>query len=486
MGLVSMGDELFTHPSLTVVLADLVGADEQRGADDYWGCCPFHQERTPSFHINGGAWHCFGACRAGGGALDLVMRVKRYEKAQAVQWLAQRLGVPLARSVDLPPPVAPPPDRRAQTVALAQRWVNLAGQPQRQRERDIIGGTIRDLLRPQWTSRQWERFVEDFGEVDAVGLATAQFRYRTERQNSLTAGATMVPDDVAQAMAVAQAFFVGRPEWRPLAAARGVSPETAERFGMGYAPADDTLLEALLRRGVSWRAIRDADLMPSDAMGGDIRPRYRHRLMLPLHDGVGSLVAFAGRVVGGDHMQRPKYLNSHSSPWYPRKQMFYGLHLAEADILRTQSVVLVEGYFDVIQLHQAGQTNVVGICGANLTDEQAGRLRAWDVDVTLCLDTDEAGSDGVVRSVAHLLAVGVWPRVVRLEGVKDPDEWVRQGHAQPLTELAPVRLLDWIPRERWAQVIPTITDPFVAHTLQHHFGFADRKSLGGLRLVEKA
>ncbi|MFP5239210.1 MAG: DNA primase [Acidobacteriota bacterium] len=207
---------------------------------------------------------------------------------------------------------------------------------------------------------------------------------------------------------------------------RGVSREMAERFQLGYAPDDFHSLERLFRP----KGYRSADAVASGLLieneGGRVWDRFRGRLMFPIHEVSGKVVAFGGRVMGeGD----PKYLNSSDSVIYKKGEHLYGLYQARANLARAGRVLLTEGYLDVIALHQHGFTEAVGVLGTALTAQQVKRLTGFTRQVTLVFDGDAAGEKAALRSARMLLLQGAECRVVLLPQGEDADSLLKSGGA---------------------------------------------------------
>jgi len=254
-----------------------------------------------------------------------------------------------------------------------------------------------------------------------------------------------------RACQVAAAFFeeqlhapAGR-AGREHLAARGVSERTARAAGLGYAPAGfQGLRDRLVREGVGIEHAVGAGLLGlRDRGGGDDAARaydvFRGRLMIPIRDPDGRVIAFGGRVVEGDDDR--KYINSRETPLYVKSRVLYGLDVARDAIRRSKSAVLVEGYFDAIALWEAGIPNAVALCSTVLTADHLALLRRLDVtDLTLLLDGDDAGRKAAVRLAGPILAAGLAARVVELPEGQDPDDFMkargREGYDR-LAEIAP-------------------------------------------------
>jgi DNA primase len=206
---------------------------------------------------------------------------------------------------------------------------------------------------------------------------------------------------------------------------RGLTRETVERIGAGYAPSSREALKARLTRdGFSMPLLlRSGLLVQRDE--GTVLDRFRNRLMIPIHRDNGAIVAFGGRAM--DAGQQPKYLNSPETPIYVKGRTLYGLHLSKASIVRAKHAVMVEGYFDFAQAFQAGITNVVASSGTALTPAQAKLLKRFASKVVLSFDPDTAGQGAAARSSELLVAEGFQVNVAVLPPGDDPDNFIRKA-----------------------------------------------------------
>ena len=200
---------------------------------------------------------------------------------------------------------------------------------------------------------------------------------------------------------------------------REIRPEFIERFGLGYAPPYGLL----------------KILKPKDPLGsglfqkndnGEVYDRFRRRLMFPIWNERGKIIAFGGRIIGDG---QPKYLNSPESPLYSKSFVLYGLHLAKNEARKAGRMVVVEGYFDCLSLHQSGVQNVVASCGTSLTAQQVGILARYVPEVIVNYDPDAAGQNAAKRSIELLLERGLTVRILTLPGGMDPDDFVRSEGA---------------------------------------------------------
>jgi len=343
----SFVDDLKAHADIVQVVQERVPL--RRSGATWKGLCPFHGEKTPSFHVNGdkGFFHCFG-CGVGG---DVIKFVELYDKVtfpEAVRQLAARVGLP----------VPEPEDSKKDA--------------QEQRDREA-------LLKIHEVAAAW------FREQLATPAGAAARRQLQDR---------------------------------------GLTAQTIEQLGAGYAPAArEGLKTRLLGAGFHLSLlVRSGLLVERD--GQTVVDRFRNRLMIPICRDNGAIVAFGGRAM--EASQQPKYLNSPETPIYVKGRTLYGLHLSKAAISKAKYVVMVEGYFDVAQALQAGITNVVASSGTALTPAQARLLKRFTSKIVLSFDPDAAGQGAAARSSELLVAEGFQVNVAMMPPGDDPDNFIRK------------------------------------------------------------
>ena len=206
---------------------------------------------------------------------------------------------------------------------------------------------------------------------------------------------------------------------------RGMSQATAEEFGIGYAePSGQALVRRLESQGVAREQMDACGLVMKRADGSGYFDRFRGRLMFPIQNESGKIIAFAGRVLAaGDD---PKYMNSPETPIYRKSYVLYNMHRAKKEIRKTDRSILVEGYTDVIGLHAAGVREAVASCGTALTSQQVRMARRHSSNMVVNFDPDAAGANAAERSIQMLLEEGMHIRILELEEGLDPDEYVRR------------------------------------------------------------
>lgn len=329
-------------------LSALVGRTVKltRAGREMKGCCPFHNEKTPSFYVNDekGFYHCFG-CSAHGDAIRWMTDQQGLPFMDAVKELAAAAGMEV-----------PAPDR--QSAERAER-----------------AKSLHDVMQ---AAADW--FTQQLGSIDGA-------------------------------------------EARALLERRGVSTATQRAFGFGYAPDSRTRLRAALKEYGDAMLVEAGLLI--EVEGKEPYDRFRGRLIIPIRDARGRVIAFGGRIIGDGE---PKYLNSPDTPLFDKGRTLYNLDRAGAAARKADRVFVVEGYMDAVALAQAGVAEVVAPLGTALTEAQLERLwRMTDVPV-LCLDGDAAGQKAAIRA-AHralpLLAPGRSLSFVTLPDGQDPDDLVR-------------------------------------------------------------
>ena len=346
-----------------VDMLSLVGSRvelRRAGVDSYFGLCPFHDERSGSFHVRPDEkhYHCFG-CQASGDPFTWVMETEGLDFKSAMEALADRFGVKL-ETVDEDPAAAA---RRAQRERLYR----------------LLGRAATYYGRYLWES------------AEAAG---------------------------------AREYLLGR----------GLTEETLKEFQVGYAPsAWDRILRASRSAGFSEAELLDAGLvMRSKTRPGSVYDRFRERIMFPSVDARGRVRGFGARAMRDN--QPPKYLNTSENQLYQKRSQLFGIDHARAVAARTGRMILVEGYTDVLALHQAGLRNAVGIMGTSFTEEQATELERIVRVLELCLDADSAGQEAMLRAAQVAEGRKLELRVVPLPEGTDPAELIERDGVEALRD----------------------------------------------------
>ena len=366
------GEDLLEEISRRTDLVQLIGrrVKLQRKGRVFWGLCPFHKEKSPSFKVDNErrSYHCFG-CGAGGDPFRWLIETEGLKFPEAVERLAGEAGINL-------------PAATAAEEAGASRRKSLF---------DIIA------------------IAAEFYREQLRGAGAAAARHYLEN--------------------------------------RGLSPEIWERFGLGYAPARNSPLLALLRgKGIEISAIAEAGLarLAEDDRGP--RDFFFDRIMFPIADIRGRNVAFGGRGLTPD--AKPKYINTGETPLFSKGRLLYNLNRAREAVRKGGPLIVAEGYVDVIALVEAGFQGAVAPLGTALTEDQLALLWREAPEPVLCFDGDEAGLNAA-RRASHLALPHLTPgqslRFVFLPKGDDPDSLIRaQGgeafrnllaKAQPLADV---------------------------------------------------
>ncbi|WP_314921329.1 DNA primase [Slackia exigua] len=349
---------------LVAIVGDRVQL-RQRGRD-FWGCCPFHNEKTPSFKVDPTTqlWHCFG-CGEGGDVISFVMKIDDLGFADAVRFLAQRAGIQIAED----------------PKAAAFR-----GKKARLKE----------------------------------ACETAAEFYHLQLMRSREDGA-----------ASARAYL----------ASRDMGDSVPNRWNLGYAPGRQSLVRYLSAKGFTSKELIDANLALVSKKDGRLRDRFYERVMFPIRDADGDTIAFGGRVIGKGE---PKYLNTQETPLFHKSRVLFGLDVAKAAMASTGIAVIVEGYTDVIMLHESGVKNAVATLGTALTVQHVRQLsRHAKQRIVYLFDGDEAGQRAADRA-ARFIDESMLPEAGRkqvglfactLPDNLDPADFVSQRGADELRSL---------------------------------------------------
>ena len=292
------------------------------------------------------------------------------------------------------------------------------------------GGNVFTFL-TRITGASFPETVRDLGrrvgiEVEEASVASgvqAQQANRTEHVNQTAARWFHENLRADQQGAEARAYL----------AERGIQHATIDRFGIGVAPVEwDGLLKAMVKQGYTPQDLASAGLVIPRDSGTGYYDRFRGRVMLTITDLRQRVVGFGGRVLGDG---TPKYLNSPDTPLFKKGQTLFALDVAREAIGRTKTVIVVEGYFDAIALHQAGLTNTVATLGTALTPEHVQMLRRFASKVVLLFDPDAAGVRAALRGLDLFVNSGLGVKVVTLPAGDDPDTYVRKEGSEAFARL---------------------------------------------------
>ena len=345
-------NKILDTAQIVEVVSDFVSL-KRRGAN-YVACCPFHNEKTPSFSVSPtkGIYHCFG-CGKTGSAVRFVMEHESMSYVEALKYLAKKYGIEVREK-----------EETAEEIASRQRRESL-------------------MLVLDYTERF---FQESLRTQEGRNLGYAYFK------------------------------------------SRGLEDSTIEKYGLGWSPMKGTALcEKAIEDGYKpeYLVATGVCIQKDD---GTLVDKFRERAMFPIHTVSGRIIGFGGRTLRSDYKERNigKYVNSPQTEVYDKKTTLYGIYFAKSEIARRDRCILVEGYLDVLSMHQLGITNVVASSGTSLTVEQVSLIRKFTENVTIMYDGDAAGIHAAERGIGLCLKGGLNVRVVLIPDGDDPDSFARK------------------------------------------------------------
>ena len=351
------------------------------GAQNFQGLCPFHQEKTPSFSVHASRqfFHCFG-CGASGDVFNFVQKIENITFPESVRLIAEKLKIPLPKMS--------------------------YSSPEEERQAGMRVGLI------EIHERACKFFQEQLRRPEAAHA-------------------------------------------REYLASRGITPEIIAEFRMGYAPDSGFMLrdalrgqydEALLRESglFSWKDKEQLSVASSQMPEGSdatvppatgnrqlatVYSRFRNRVMFPITNESGKVIAFTGRTLASDEKAGPKYLNSPETPIYSKSRVLFNLDKAKEPIRKLEYAILVEGQMDCISVYTAGFRNVIASSGTAFTELQARLLGRFSKNIVVNFDPDTAGAAAAERSLALLVSEEFQIKVLTLEAGFDPDLFIRRKGA---------------------------------------------------------
>ncbi len=351
--------DLVSEVKAAIDIVEIVGGYldlKPAGGGRFKALCPFHNEKTPSFHVRREhqTFHCFG-CEKGGDIFTFVQEIEGIGFREALQNLAERAGI---------------------------QFEEHSG-PNKEADRERA-----DLLKLQSFAAHLYRDTLEEKDVGAPG--------------------------------------------REYLGTRALSDGTVTRFGLGYVPEGwQRLTDAARAKGYRDALLERSGLAKRGQHG--LYDHMRNRLIFPIRDASGKVVAFGGRALGDD---KAKYINSPESPVYKKSRVLYGLYEAREALRRDKEAIIVEGYFDLLRCVDAGIENVVATCGTALTTEQAKLLKRYVSSVLVVYDGDEAGKRAALRSVGLLVAAGFSVRAMVPPDAQDPDDYIKEHGAEAFRRMA--------------------------------------------------
>ena len=363
-------DRIYAAANIVEVIGDYVTL--KRKGVNYQACCPFHNEKTPSFVVSPakGVFKCFG-CGKAGNAVTFVMEHEGISYPEALKIVAKRYGIEV-------------------------------------KERELTEEEIRrnDDRESMFALNGWAcDYFADYLKHSQEGVRVGMSYFRQKR---------------------------------------GFTDATIEKFGLGYCSAEgDRMTQTALAAGYREEFLLSTGLSIRRERDNRLFDRFYDRVMFPVHNISGRIVAFGGRILG-TNKHVGKYQNSPESEIYSKKRELYGLYFAKKAIQQQDYAILVEGYTDVISMHQAGVENVVSSSGTSLTTEQIRLLNRFTKNITVIYDGDAAGIHASIRGIDMILAEGMNVRIVLLPEPEDPDSFARAHSAAEVQEYIKANEVDFI------------------------------------------
>ena len=362
-------EEVSAHASLVEIAGEYTRLVQRGGA--WWGCCPFHNEKTPSFNImpEKNVYHCFG-CGASGTVISFVMEMEKLSFPEAVEALARKNGIEVI-------------------------YEGGGGESLAAKARD----NTRQLL------------------TELYGRIAGTFHYLlTETAQGKNALSYLQE--------------------------RKIAKSTIKDFNLGYCPQNRTwLYDFLAKKGYTNEFLASSGLFSKRSPKSCI---FAGRLMFPIADRRGRVVAFGGRILSGEG---PKYINSGDLPQYKKGEALFGFHLALPQVREKKAIILCEGYMDVLAFHQAGVSNVVAPLGTAFTEAQGRLAHSFAETAILCLDGDAAGRKAARAAILTCRKSSLEARVIDINragfsGCKDPADILKNYGEEALNDLEKKSMLD--------------------------------------------
>lgn len=341
-------EEIRATADIVEVVGDYVKL--KKSGSGFSGLCPFHNEKTPSFHVTPklGIYKCFG-CGESGDVFSFVMQMEGISFPESLRSLADRYGIDI-------------PDEQTD------------GEDESTQKRE--------------------------GVLHVLKFAGLYF-YRN-----------LLESDEAE-------------KARDYLEKRGYDKTIWRSFGLGYAPSNSGLLKAAQKEGLSEEYLLEADLIKPSSRGEGHYDSFRDRLIFPIFNPAGRVIAFAGRILD-ENKKTAKYINSAQTIVYNKSEVVYGVNFAKNEIRKEEEVILVEGYTDVITMNQFGVKNVVASSGTSLTSSQIKILMRYGKRIVMIYDADSAGQTAMVRGMDIALEQGMNVQLMELPDGEDPDSFVKQ------------------------------------------------------------
>jgi DNA primase len=377
---------------------------KKSGAQNYSGLCPFHKEKTPSFSVHAARqfYHCFG-CGASGDVFSFVQKIENITFPEAIRAVAQKLGVPLAKTVFSSESEARDARLRTTLLEIHERacafFQECLRRPEGARAREYLAGRGLD----QATIKKFRMgFAPDSGFLLRDRLKN-EFSHEALRESGLFSW-----KESSQASAVSHQ--------QNRSQASGIGPQQHPN------PVIPSEVEGPAFSGLAPRAENQEPRAPLSSMYS----KFRNRVMFPIANDSGRVIAFTGRTLSADEKAGPKYLNSPETAIYSKSRVLFNLDLAKEAIRALNYAILVEGQMDCISVFAAGFHNVIATSGTAFTAAQAALLGRFSKQVVVNFDPDAAGAKATERTLGLLIEEEFEIKVLTLEQGLDPDLFVRR------------------------------------------------------------
>lgn len=311
-------------------------------------------------------------------------------------------------------------------------------------------------------------FIESIKELAGPAGVTIEERELTPSERKDLQKRATLYDVLEEAAKYFEAYLWTRPDGqiaRDYLHNRQMSQDTAKAGRLGYTPEGWThLVDMMHSKGFNQELVLEAGLGRRSTKSDRIYDTFRGRLMIPIRDDRGRVIGFGGRVLEGDG---PKYINSPETRLYQKSRVLYGMYTARAGIQRSDRVLVVEGYFDVLSLHQAGFPEAIATCGTSLTAEHLERIRRMTRNVIMLMDADEAGQRAAEKTLPMFMQAAIQAWRLELPGAKDPDDFIRDNGAEAMEAAIDQResMLEWVVRRKIAGRVDVMSRERVAEEL---------------------
>ena len=344
-------DRILDAARVEEVIGDFITL--KRAGSSYKACCPFHNEKTPSFVVtpSKGIYKCFG-CGKAGSAVSFVMDYEHKTYVEALRYLAKKYNIPVQEDEETPEQIAA--RQKSESLYIVSEFAH-------------------------------KFFVDALKEGEGRAVGYAYFK------------------------------------------SRGLEDETIEKYGLGWAPkGKHNLLDAAVAAGYKTEYLVETGLC-AQYEDGTVNDRFYNRVVFPIHSVSGRVIAFGARTLLKEKSETvAKYVNSKESEIYVKNKSLYGIWFAKQEIARKDKCFLVEGYLDVLSMHQLGIKNVVASSGTSLTDGQISLISRFTQNVTVMYDGDSAGVHASLRAIGMLLKAGMNVRLLFIPDGDDPDSYARK------------------------------------------------------------